>query len=66
MAKQLVNPLERHVEKAVVGLAALLLLGVIARYLVTTPNQIELGGETVTPRTIDAKVAQKAREALIV
>lgn len=66
MAKQLVNPLERHVEKAVVGLAAILLLGVIARYLVTTPNQIELGGETVTPRTIDAKVAQKAREALIV
>ena len=28
MAKQLVNPLERHVEKGVLGLAVLLLLGV--------------------------------------
>jgi len=43
MAKQLVNPIERHVEKAVLGLTGLALVAVIALYLVTSPNQIELG-----------------------
>ena len=43
MAKQLVNPIERHIEKAIVGVAGLVLLGAIARYLVTSPNQIDLG-----------------------
>ena len=62
MAKQLVSPVERHVEKAVVGIAGLILIGVIARYLVTSPNYLELGGEMVTPNTIDAKVADKAAE----
>lgn len=60
MAKQLVNPVERHVEKAVLGVAGLLLIGVAAKYLVTSPNQLELGGEFVSPGTIDAKLAQKA------
>jgi len=62
MAKQLVSPIERHLEKGVVGLAGLILVGAIARYLVTTPNQIELGQESVTPATIDAKLAQKAAD----
>lgn len=56
MAKQLVNPIERHVEKGVVAVAALVLLGSVGRFLVTSPNQIELGGEFVTPGTIDQKV----------
>ncbi len=64
MAKQLVNPLERHVEKAVVGVAALVLIGAAARFLLTSPNHIELGNETVTPRTIDTKVAERAAEIL--
>ncbi len=62
MAKQLVNPIERHVEKAILGLAGLALIAVIARYVVTTPNSLELGGERVTPGTIDQKVAQKAAD----
>ena len=64
MAKQLVGPLERHAEKIVLGIAGLVLIAVIARFLVTTPNQLELGGDTVTPRTIDAKVADLARDKL--
>jgi len=60
MAKQFANPVERHLEKGVLGIAGLILIGAIARYLATTPNQIELDGETVTPATVDAKLAQKA------
>ena len=62
MAKQLVNPIERHVEKAALGIAGLLLIGVIVKYLVTSPNQLDLGGEFVSPGTIDQRVAQKAAE----
>ncbi|MFQ5589782.1 MAG: hypothetical protein ACE5HE_01335 [Phycisphaerae bacterium] len=62
MAKQLVGPVERHLEKAVVGMAGLVLMGVVARYAVTSPNFLELAGERVTPATIDAKVAVKAAD----
>lgn len=62
MAKQLVNPIERHLEKGVLGLAALLLIGAIGKYLASTPNQLELGNEVVTPGNIDEKLAQKASD----
>ena len=62
MAKQLVGPIERHVEKGVLAVAGLLLIGVIARYLVTTPNQLEIQGESVTPASIDGKVGAKAAD----
>jgi len=64
MAKQLVNPLERHVEKAMLGLAGLGLVAVIALYLVTSPNQIELGQDKVSPSTIDGKLAQRAGDVV--
>ena len=64
MAKQLVNPIERHVEKAVLGLTGLALVAVIALCVVTSPNQIELGQEKVSPSTIDGKVAQKAADVV--
>jgi len=64
MAKQLVHPIERHVEKAVLGLTGLALVAVIALYVVTSPNQIELGQESVSPSTIDGKVAQKAADVI--
>jgi hypothetical protein len=60
MAKQLVSPIERHVDKAVLGLAVLALIGVIAQFFVTSPNRLEMRGERVTPRTIDEKVRQSA------
>ncbi len=49
MAKQLVNPIERHVEKGILGLSVLLLIAAVAMFLVTTPNQFELEGTNVTP-----------------
>ncbi len=60
MAKQLVNPIERHVEKAVLGVTGLLLLGVIGKFVISSPNQMELGGEFVSPKAVDQKVAQLA------
>lgn len=60
MAKQLVNPVERHIEKLIVAVAGLLLIGSIVKYGVTSPNGIELGGETVTPATINDRVASTA------
>lgn len=60
MAKQLVNPIERHFEKGVVGLAALVLLYFVASYLIVSPTQMDLGGTTVTPNSIDAHVDQAA------
>lgn len=62
MAKQLVGPLERHLEKGILAFAGLLLIVVIAMYVVTSPNERELDGETVTPGTIDARLAQRAHE----
>ena len=62
MAKQVVSPIERHVEKVVLGLMGIGLIAVIAMYLVTSPNQIELAGEMVTPSTIDEKLARKATD----
>lgn len=64
MAKQLVGPIERHVEKAVVGAAGLFLIGVLALYLVSSPNKvaIEGAGAPVSPGGIDAVLAQKAQQ----
>jgi len=64
MAKQLVGPVERHVEKVVVGVAGLFLIGVLALYLVSSPNKIQIEGTTepVAPSGIDALLAQKANQ----
>ncbi|MCO6438815.1 MAG: hypothetical protein J5J06_17100 [Phycisphaerae bacterium] len=63
MAKQIVGPLERHLEKAVIGLAALVLLGCVVRYLIASPNQMDLGnGKPVSPGQVDDVLATKANE----
>ena len=62
MAKQLINPIERHVEKAVLAVTGLLLIAAIGLYLVTSPNQMKFAGEAVRPGTIDQKVAQLAAD----
>lgn len=61
MAKQLVGPVERHVDKAVLGIAGLALIAVAAQFLVTSPNKLDLRNETVTPKTIDPKVQEFAQ-----
>lgn len=64
MAKQLVNPFERHVEKLVLGIAGLLLIGVLLKFVFSSPNKITLGGQLTTPGTIDVRLAQKANDIL--
>ena len=53
MAKQLVGPAERHLDKAILGLACLALVWVVIRYGVSSPNRIDLDGEMVSPSNID-------------
>ncbi|UCE61205.1 MAG: hypothetical protein JSU63_05545 [Phycisphaerales bacterium] len=62
MAKQLVGPVERHLEKVVIGIAGVILVGVIAVYLVASPNKLELGGEVVTPGTVNQMVSNTELE----
>ncbi len=64
MAKQLVNPFERHVEKLVLAIAGLMLVGVMWRYVFSSPNKIQLGSEPATPGVVDTRLAQKANEIL--
>ncbi len=60
MAKQLVSPIERHIEKVVLALVGVALLGTVAMYLVTSPNKIEVASEMVRPGEIDRIVLEKA------
>lgn len=62
MAKELVGPIERHAEKVLLGVVGLGLIGVIARFLVTSPNQIEVDGRVERPNTIDNRVLDKAKD----
>lgn len=64
MAKQLVNPFERHIEKLVLGIAALILVGVLIKFVFSSPNKLPLGSEPATPGDIDARLSQKADEIL--
>lgn len=60
MAKQQVGAVERHLEKGILGIAGLVLIGAIGRFAITTPNQMELAGGMVTPGNIDDKVLAAA------
>lgn len=61
MAKQSVSIVERHLEKAVLGVCVVVLLAAVALYLVSSPNTIEMGNDTVSPGIIDAKIAEAGR-----
>ncbi|MBX3388553.1 MAG: hypothetical protein KF691_03755 [Phycisphaeraceae bacterium] len=43
-----INPIEQHVEKIVVVLAGVALLAVIAQQFLTNPNEVKIGGDTVS------------------
>jgi hypothetical protein len=66
MAKQTVGPLVLHLEKGVLGLAALLLLGAVALYGVMSPNKI--GDEALGPGDVDKEIrtaADNLKEKLV-
>jgi len=60
MAKKHVGIVEQHVEKAVLGVAVLLLLAVVFKYLVGNPNTVAFDGNTQYPGQIDLAVRDKA------
>ena len=60
MAKQTVSPIEQHVEKTVLGAAALAMIAVSALYLFSSPNKIEVDGASLGPRDIGNKLRQTA------
>ncbi len=62
MAKQPVNIIERHAEKAVLGICAVVLMGAAAMYLVSTPNKIELGNDLVTPGESGQRIRDAGRQ----
>jgi len=60
MAKQNVSTIERHVEKPVLGLAALVLLAMAYLYGLRTPYTVDLDGEAVGAAEFYRRVAQAA------
>ncbi len=57
-----VNPFERHIEKIVLGLVLVILLGVIAMQFVTQPNAVKDGGRTITPDQVYMALAPQANQ----
>ena len=49
MAKQTVNPVEQHVEKAILGVTAVILVFVVGLFLFGRPNTLRIGTETLGP-----------------
>ncbi len=61
MAKQSVNIVERHIEKALLAICAAVLLSAIVLYVVSTPNTADLSGEIVRPNSIDEHIRDAGR-----
>ncbi|MFG0245155.1 MAG: hypothetical protein ACF8MF_03780 [Phycisphaerales bacterium JB052] len=57
-----VNPIQQHIEKIVLGLVLVILLGVIALQFVTTPNNIEDGGRSIAPAQVYTSLESQANQ----
>lgn len=57
-----VNPFQQHIEKIVLGLVLVILLGVIALQFVTTPNNIEDGGRSIAPAQVYTSLESQANQ----
>ncbi len=57
------KPIEQHVEKIVLGVSLLALVGVAGWQFAVSPNAVQLGNSTVDPGDIDAEL--RAKSALI-
>ena len=64
MARKSGNVFEKHVEKGVFGLTALVLLFVVVQYLIRSPNSVTLGTDEAGPAQVDLLVKQKAEQVL--
>lgn len=57
-----VNTIEQHIEKIVLGVVFLVLLGVVAMQFVTTPNHIEDAGRTIAPAQVYTALESQANQ----
>lgn len=55
-----VNPIAQHIEKIVLGITALALLGVISMQFVSQPNKVDTGTRKVSPDQIYNELASSA------
>ncbi|MCK4659037.1 MAG: hypothetical protein KAV82_05895 [Phycisphaerae bacterium] len=62
MAKETVSPIERHVEKGVLALTALLFVGVVVKYLISSPNTAIYNARNVGPAQIYETVADEGKD----
>jgi hypothetical protein len=54
------NPIEQHVEKFLLALVALVLLGVLAMQFLTQPNQVDVGNRPVPPQNVYVELQRQA------
>jgi len=57
-----VNPIEQHIEKIVLGLVLVILLGVIALQFVTQPNVVKDGSKVIAPAQVYTALEQQANQ----
>jgi hypothetical protein len=56
-----INPIEQHIEKIVLALVALVLLGVLSIQFLTQPNEVEVGNRAVPPQDVFKVLEQQAQ-----
>jgi hypothetical protein len=54
------NPIEQHIEKIILALVALVLLGVLAMQFLTQPNQVDVGNRPVPPQNVYVELQRQA------
>ncbi len=59
--QRILSLLEEHVEKGVLGLAALFLVAMVWMYLIRTPNRVEFAGRALGPRELAQAVYEEAK-----
>ncbi len=52
---------EQHVEKIVIGVAGVIVIGIAAKAFLTEPNAVNLDGKLLAPTAVDEVLAAKAR-----
>lgn len=56
-----INPIEQHIEKILLALMALVLLGVFALQFLTQPNQVSVGSRSIPPQNIYVELENQAK-----
>jgi hypothetical protein len=59
-----INPIEQHVEKIVLGLVALVFVGVLTVQFLFAPNEVDYDGQKVAPNQVLSRLGEKAKGVL--